>query len=751
MDKKVLRKIKRHDRLAAIGIRSGGVLVIASVILILLLIGKEALPLFYPAEATLKQHIDLPAGTEEQDVLAVGVDEYLARVYLIDRDGTFTFLDAEAEGAVQKTIDVNRGIDAATDAGTEVVAVDAVNSSSGKRVYALQWSSGLVTLEQFRFKQQYDEDGKRFSTVTHERVAEYAPAAQAVTMVALSHSDARTTLVRLFANQELEILQQVRDEDLFGNVSVEEYSISLQEIHPDSITALELDGAGTTLYLATEAGGLMRYSLQEPGAAEQLDKVQGFKDHRRITALEIMRGDISLAVGDAQGGVSVWFPAPTEDGGGNDDSLRLIHSLSSHDAGIETLVASPRDRTLLSIDTDGSVKLDYSTSERHLLTMDKDSGVRQAALAPRGNGIIALHENGTINLWKLDNPHPEISLKSLFGKVWYESYSEPEWVWQSSSASGDYESKMSLTPLIFGTMKGTFYAMVFSVPLALLGAIYTSQFGSSRLRERIKPAVEIMAAIPTVIIGFLAALWFAPILEQKFPAFVLSFLVIPVFFVLLLIIWQPIRKSAWGKYIESGRELLVLLPILVLAGAVAFQLGPWLEASAFGGNFKQWLNDALGVRYEVRNSIVISFALGFAVIPIIFTMSEDALSNVPASHKAASMALGASRWQTVWRVILPSASPGIFAAIMIGLGRAVGETMIVLMATGNTPIMDFSIFNGMRPLSANIAVEIPEAPQGDTLYRVLFLSAVLLFAMTFVLNTAAEMVRHRLRKKYGRF
>jgi phosphate transport system permease protein len=744
MDKKILRKIKLHDRLAAMAIRSGGVLVIASVVLILVLIGKEALPLFYPAQAELKQHIDLPAGTDEEEVLAVGVDEYLARVYLIDRDGVFTFMDADAGGAVQKKVRVSDA------AASEVRAVKMVSSSSGRRLYALQWGSGAVTLELFEFTQKYDEQGQRYSTVSHRRVAEYAPARRGVEDIALAHTDERTTLVRLFTNQEIEIEQQVREKNLFGEESVEEYRILLREIHPDSLTALELDRSGTTLYLGTAAGGLMRYSLKKPGEARQLDKVQGFDDHRRITELKIMRGGISLAVGDSRGEVSVWFPAPTE-AGDDHKSLRLIHSLSRHEGSIVSLVASPRNRTLLSIDSEGSVNLDFSTSERHLLTLDSRSAVKQAALAPRGNGLITLHDGGRVNLWTLDNPHPEISLKSLFGKVWYESYPEPEWVWQSSSASDDFESKMSLTPLIFGTLKGTFYAMVFSVPLALLGAIYTSQFGSRRLRERIKPAVEIMAAIPTVIIGFLAALWFAPLLEQKFPAFLLSMLILPLFFVLTLLVWQSVRRSAWGKYIESGHELLVLLPILVLAGAVAFQLGPWLEASAFGGSFKQWLYNELGVRYDVRNSIVISFALGFAVIPIIFTMSEDALSNVPASHKAASMALGASRWQTVWRVVLPSASPGIFAAIMIGLGRAVGETMIVLMATGNTPIMDFSIFNGMRPLSANIAVEIPEAPQGDTLYRVLFLSAVLLFVMTFVLNTAAEMVRHRLRKKYGRF
>jgi len=140
--------------------------------------------------------------------------------------------------------------------------------------------------------------------------------------------------------------------------------------------------------------------------------------------------------------------------------------------------------------------------------------------------------------------------------------------------------------------------------------------------------------------------------------------------------------------------------------------------------------------------------MGFAVIPIIFTICEDSISTVPESLTSASLALGANKWQTGIRVVLPTASPGIFSAIMIGFGRAIGETMIVLMATGNTPIMSMNPFNGMRTLSANIAVEIPEAPFHGTLYRVLFVSAALLFILTFLINTIAELVRQRLRKKY---
>jgi phosphate transport system permease protein len=152
--------------------------------------------------------------------------------------------------------------------------------------------------------------------------------------------------------------------------------------------------------------------------------------------------------------------------------------------------------------------------------------------------------------------------------------------------------------------------------------------------------------------------------------------------------------------------------------------------------------------YDQQNSLVVGIAMGFAVIPIIYTISEDALSAIPQSLRSASLGCGASTWQTAIRIVVPAAAPGIFSAAMIGLGRAIGETMIVLMATGGTPIIDGSIFNGFRTLSQNIATELPEAPQGGTLFRVLFLAGLLLFALTFVLNTVAEIVRLRFRRKF---
>ncbi|MEQ9449167.1 MAG: ABC transporter permease subunit, partial [Rhodospirillaceae bacterium] len=146
-------------------------------------------------------------------------------------------------------------------------------------------------------------------------------------------------------------------------------------------------------------------------------------------------------------------------------------------------------------------------------------------------------------------------------------------------------------------------------------------------------------------------------------------------------------------------------------------------------------------------TLIVGFAMGFAVIPIIYTIAEDALNAVPEHLRAASLGCGATPWQTAVSVILPTAMSGVFSAVMIGMGRAVGETMIVVMAAGNTPLLEWNVFNGLRALSANIAVELPEAVRDSTLYRMLFLAALTLFVITFAVNTLAEVVRQRFRKR----
>ncbi|HHN75331.1 MAG TPA: ABC transporter permease subunit, partial [Acidobacteria bacterium] len=249
-------------------------------------------------------------------------------------------------------------------------------------------------------------------------------------------------------------------------------------------------------------------------------------------------------------------------------------------------------------------------------------------------------------------------------------------------------------------------------------------------------------------LGFLAGLWLAPRIERSFTGLLLALLLIPLAVAAAGLAFDRLPRALRAR-LRPGTEVLLYGVVILLAAGTATALAGPTERLFFGGSFTQWLVDTSGIPFDQRNAIIVGLAMGFAVIPIIFSVSEDAFSNVPRNLISGSLALGANRWQTVTRIVLPTASPGIFSAIMIGFGRAVGETMIVLMATGNTPIMEWNPFNGFRTLSANIAVEIPEAPFGGTLYRTLFLSALLLFLLTFAVNTLAEVVRSRLRRRYA--
>jgi len=554
---------------------------------------------------------------------------------------------------------------------------------------------------------------------------------------------------QLLPDNRIEVQRKMIEKDVLGNEKVSQQNYQLEDRLPGSISAVWLGRKGNNLYAATVNGWLVRWDLSGEGQGRLVETVEAFKDHRRITALTTMLGDTSLAVGDEKGQISTWMPV-SKPGSGEDKQLTLIHHLPGFMQPVQRLLASPRDKSLAAFDASGSIKLMHMTSERLLLELKAGSAVAAAAFADNGRKLVVAGSDGKAVAWKLSIPHPEISFSTLFGKVWYEGYDKPDYVWQSSAATDDFEPKLSLVPLIFGTFKATLFAMLFAIPLALLGALYTSQFMSSDLKGRIKPAVEIMAAVPSVVVGFLAGLWLAPLLDKNLLALFLSSLMVPAMLLTAVFAWKPFSDTTMGRRLK-GYEFACMLPVVLLGIWLSGLIAVPLEASLFGADLKQWLYSALGVRYDQRNSIIIAIALGFAVIPIIFTIAEDALSNVPRNLSAASLALGASRWQTAWRVVLPSAMPGVFSAIMIGFGRAVGETMIVLMATGNTPITSWSLFNGLRSLSANIAVEIPEAPLFGTLYRTLFLSAVLLFVLTFIINTAAELLRQRFRKKYGRY
>jgi phosphate transport system permease protein len=397
---------------------------------------------------------------------------------------------------------------------------------------------------------------------------------------------------------------------------------------------------------------------------------------------------------------------------------------------------------------DGRVAVYHGTSGRLLASQRVGEGpVAALAFAARDNAVLAA-SGGRVSKALLDNPNPGVGFRTLFLPVWYEGYAKPSHVWQTSGGSDAFQPKYSLWPLFFGTLKATFYAMLVSVPLALLAAIYVSQLAPARLQVVIKPTVELMAAVPSVIVGFIGALWLAPRLEAALLEVILAVASLPAAVVAAIVAWRALPGS-FRQRVPAGSELVLLaMSFCTVTGLAVLAAGP-VEQALFGGDLIRYLHSEFGIRYDQRNGLVVGLALGFAVIPVIFTIAEDACSSVPRSLFRAARALGATRWQAATRMVVPAAMPGMLAAVVLGFGRAIGETMIVLMASGNTPLLDGSPFNGMRTMSAAIAVEIPEAALGGAHFRVLFLTGLLLFVVSFVVTTVADSVGRRLRKRHA--
>lgn len=727
--RKALGGVKAMDRLAGWVIRFGGVLVILAVAAIFVFVGREALPLFLPAKATpvFNKFASEFVADAQRDLL--GMDEYETFAYWVNPTGAVhlaTLNDQKAGPILPLPRLAQHPLSAA------------YRSPSKDHLY-LGTRDGFVLVGQLRFTPAYTASGRTLTArFAEEKWIRISEAGSAITRVFGRHDPAgKAHLVALCANGRLFTASFEEG----GDSSVD----PVQGVGPGTIAHLAVDGEGRRLFAAATDGSLYHWQLED--SREKPYRVTPpEKPGRIITAMEFAIGNNALLLGFSDGSLEQWFGVREQ----ADDTLRPFRKIRSFEplpAAVTALQPSGRDKGFLAGARDGSIHLNFTTSGRTLLNFQAGAPIKALCYAPKLTSVLASTETNHLALWAVRNPHPEISLATLFGKVWYEGYDAPEYNWQSTGGTDDFESKYSLVPLIAGTLKGAFYGLLFAIPIAVMAAVYVSQFMSFKLRALIKPAVEIMAALPSVVIGFLAGLWLAPLMEDHVLSIASLLVVAPVLVLLAVTAWHQLPQQVRSS-VPHGTELALIIPVIVVAFLIAAQLGPMLEAGFFHGDFRQWVFNTTGQQFEQRNSIVIGFAMGFAVIPIIFTISEDALSNVPQHFVSGSLALGASRWQTAARIILPTASPGIFSAVMVGFGRAVGETMIVLMATGNTPILSFSPFNGMRTLSANIAVEIPEAPVEGTLYRVLFLAAILLFVMTFAVNTVAEVVRQRLREKY---
>ena len=728
-DARTPRKRLLADRFARWTVIGGGIVVIASILAILLFIVVEVLPLL--SGASVEEGRRLAVGADP--VGAVLSDEYRSHVALAGIDGSIRVIEIDgARTVLQSHL-----------APSEAAPIVAVQSAPSQSLFLAATVDGRVFARKIDWLVSFVEQTREITPALSEPIAFQLDleGGRLGTFTAGIDDEGRATAAAVLADGSIAVVHRSVEENFLSGERTESFE-RYSSVPPVPVDTLIIDADQRNLYGGNADGALIWWRLDagEPETPQVVATGRG-----AVTALGLLIGDRSLVAGHADGTLGVWFPVRNPD---ESFTLTPIREFPGLDGAVRHIAPSLRNKGFLAADDSGTVGLFYSTSERTLWRGPSPvESTEVLYFAPRADGAFLVGPGGLAEL-VIDNPHPEVGIRAFFGKVWYEGYTEPAHVWQSTGGSDDFESKLSITPLMVGTLKGTLYSLVLAIPLGVLGAMYTSQFMHHSLKRYVKPTVEIMAALPSVVLGFLAGLWLAPRVERFLPALLLMMIVIPILVVAAGMLWRqlPLRVR---NALPDGAEALMQVGVVAIGIWTCLALNQSFAGLAFGGNFQDWLLETTGLAYDQRNAVVVGLAMGFAVIPIIFSMAEDAFSNVPRNLVSASLALGANRWQTVIRIVLPSASPGIFSAIMIGFGRAVGETMIVLMATGNTPIMDWSPFNGFRTLSANIAVEIPEAPQGDTLYRTLFLAALILFLFTFVTNTFAEVVRQRLRKRYA--
>ncbi len=729
------------DLIAARVISVVGISIIGFILLIFVYLFRQVVPLFEDASITEELVETLP---NTQDILYSDINEQNDAIITITKSGRLEFYNLARRLAISE--------EQLPLASISVIAKDAPT----QQLLAIADAKGGVIMLGYDFKDDFS-GGNRYSTAESTYPLGKQPirlSSRPLQAINSLTDEKSTSIVGYDSAGELHGRILFSEENsITGEIVRSESNIRMPDI---SITPnfLQIFDQQEHLLLATEDGKLLLLGIRDSTARIKQEIVLG-KD---INDIKIMLGGNSILIADGDNEVSQWFltrKTNTEYPGLIYESsqlgesfLQLVRSFTFPHP-IEQIIAVPNSKSFVALTNNGNAVFINAPSGKQSFDLSVSNDAEQIvslAISPRANGIMVIDKNGKHTLFNINNPHPDISWKRLYGKVWYEGYDEPSYVWQSTSGSNDFEPKYSLVPLTFGTLKAAAYAMLFSIPLALAGAIYTAFFMGGRLRRKIKPVIEMMEAFPTVILGFIAGIIIAPYFERNLPGVLSILLFLPPSIIFLGFCLHYLRRRI--KLFSYISEALLIIPFLVIISWLLIQFSPYMENSLFGGNMRTWLEEH-GFDYNQRNALVIGVAMGLAVIPTIYSIAEDAIYSVPRLMVNGAYALGATPLQNTITIVLPAALSGILSAIMIGFGRAVGETMIVLMATGNTPIIDASIFTGMRTLAANIAVEMPEAAAGSTHFRVLFMSGLILLLFTFVVNIIAEIVRQRIRNRYA--
>ena len=739
-----------RDGLSLYGVGTGGLGVIFALALIFIYLFYETFPLLKPVSVDLTYEYAVPGAADPEPTLHVVLDRFEQIGARFSKSGAITFFDATT-GTERERLEIP------TPEGAYITSFGRAESRRG--LFAYGFSDGSVLPLTLNFTQSFvggqrvirpelsfplgDEPiriGEGQIEISDGEVIEYS---------ALAVVEGRGGFVVAGATEDGDIAMAMfstRRNLMTGDVQIQRQDYRLPSLNRP-VRQLLVNQSLRNLFAIDDRGRLFSFDIVDRNNPFLIEEVDLTGPDAQVTAAEFLVGMRSLIVGGSDGSVRQWFLVRDEETGRSE--LTFIREFREHPGAITFIAPEYLRKGFLVGDETGKVGLHYATSGATLSQKPVfDTPVTRLAMGPNNARALVISEaDGLVRVLDIDNPHPQTTLSALWGRVWYEGRAQPEFIWQSSSADDAFEAKFSLVPLSVGTLKAALFAMLLATPLAIMGAIYTAYFMAPAIRRVVKPSIELMEALPTVILGFLAGIWLAPYVENNLPILITGVILFPLAILVAAFAWSRLPQAV-KSLVPPGWEAALLVPVVIFTGWVVITSSPWIEVAFFDGSMRQWFTD-VGIPYDQRNALIVGMAMGFAVIPTIFSIAEDAVFSVPKHLTNGSLALGATLWQTVTGVVLLTASPGIFSAIMIGFGRAVGETMIVLMASGNSPIVNFNLFEGMRTLAANIAVELPETAVGSTHFRVLFLSALVLLVFTFLLNTAAELVRQRLRKRYA--
>ena len=378
--------------------------------------------------------------------------------------------------------------------------------------------------------------------------------------IAVKIGDNASTIVAKSADK-IRLSHFEKEKSLFADEATVTRTDSVLDYAAADVTDILIDKEEQNLYLLGNTGHLGLIDIKDKSAPVLTQEQNVVEPGQKITSVAFLNGDLSLMIGDSSGLVSQWSKVRDKL---NRFSMQKIRAFKVSDKAVVSINPEQRRKGFMTVDADGTLGIYHSTSEREMIK-ERVATLHplSAAISPRANAVLVQSDNGKINFWKVDNEHPEVSLGSLWQKVWYESYPKPDYIWQSSSANSDFEPKYSLTPLVFGTLKAAFYAMLVAIPLALMGAIYTAYFMTSRMRQYVKPSIELMGALPTVILGFLAGLWLAPIIEEYLAGLFSLLMIVPLGVMLFAYAWQYLPKTIQQK-IPEGWEAAILIPVILL-------------------------------------------------------------------------------------------------------------------------------------------------------------------------------------------